>query len=169
MPCRFWKFLVKYRASPIGTSDVGGCSFAVLQYVPMPETRYVFASQAAGRNAKAGRLGMPTALPCAFLQPSMSDRSSSALADVPTIAKSFWQALITQLEVALGSSLESQKSTTTLRPARPPLALTSFAHALTAFTESWNRPGTSGLFTSASMATRMVVAVSPMSLPGAAE
>src|SRR5580693_5714649 len=110
---------------------------------------------------------MPMALPSAFLHPSMSLRSSSALAEVPTRAKSFWQALMTQLAVAFGSSLESQKSTVTWRPASPPLALTSFAHALTAFTAFWNSPGTSGLLTSAMMPTFMVVAVSPTSVPAA--
>jgi hypothetical protein len=69
----------------------------------------------------------------------------------------------------VGSSLESQKSTTTLRPASPPLALTMSAHALTAFTDFWNSPGCTGVFTSAIMATRMVVAVIPTSLAGAAE
>src|SRR5580658_5544712 len=118
---------------------------------------YVSWSQESGRKAKAGRLGMPAGWPAEFLHVSMSDRSSSALAEVPTMAKSFWQAWITQLEVALGSSRESQKSTTTLRPARPPLSLTIVAHALTAFTDFWNRPGTSEVFTSAIMATRMVV------------
>jgi hypothetical protein len=38
---------------------------------------------------------------------------------------------------------------------------------LTAFTDAWNSPGTSGLLTSAMMPTLMVVAVSPTSLPGA--
>jgi len=65
--------------------------------------------------------------------------------------------------------LESQKSTTTLRPASPPLALTSVAQALTAFTDFWNRPGASDVSTSAIMPIVMVVAVSPMSLPGPAE
>jgi hypothetical protein len=45
--------------------------------------------------------------------------------------------------------------------------LTSFAHALTAFTAFWNSPGTSGLLTSAMMPTFMVVAVSPTSVPAA--
>src|SRR5580704_15937852 len=130
--------------------------------------RYVSGSQASGRNAKAARSGMPTALPAAFLHPSMSDRSSSALAEVPTSAKSFWQALMTQLVVAFGSSLESQKSTTTLRPARPPLELTMSAQALTAFTDFWKIPGATGLSTSAIKPTLMVVAVIPTSLAGAA-
>src|SRR5580700_3607289 len=130
--------------------------------------RYVSGSQASGRNAKAARSGMPMALPAAFLHPSMSDRSSSALAEVPTSAKSFWQALMTQLVVAFGSSLESQKSTTTLRPASPPLELTMFAQALTAFTDFWKIPGATGLSTSAIKPTLMVVAVIPTSLAGAA-
>src|SRR5580693_4194531 len=130
---------------------------------------YVSGSQASGRNAKAARSGMPTALPSAFLHPSTSEMSSSALAEVPTRAKSFWQAWMTQLVVALGSSLESQKSTTTLRPASPPLALTMLAQALTAFTDFWNRPGAREVSTSAIMPILIVVAVSPMSVPGAAE
>ena len=99
--------------SPTGTVYVDGDCFAVAQYEPRPARRYVSGSQASGKKAKAARLAMPTALPCAFLQPSTSERSSSALAEVPTRAKSFWQALITQLVVALGLSCPSQKSTTT--------------------------------------------------------
>src|SRR6516165_4316264 len=169
MPCRPELFDVKYRASASGTTYVDGFCVAVLQYAPRPAVRYVYGSQACGGKAKAARLAMPAASPWAFLQPSMSLRSSSALAEVPIIAKSFAQALMTQLAVALGSSLESQKSTTTLRPASPPLALTSLAHSLTAFTDFWNSPGTSALLTSAIMATWMVLAVSPTSLPEAAD
>jgi hypothetical protein len=40
---------------------------------------------------------------------------------------------------------------------------------LTAFTDFWNRPGASDVSTSAIMPTLMVVAVSPMSVPGAAD
>src|SRR5258708_27604901 len=129
--------------------------------------RYVSGSQVSGRKAKAARLGRPTAFPAAFLPASMSERSSRALASVPTRAKSFWQALMTQFEVALGLSWESQKSITTLRPASPPAALTSLAHAFIAFTDFWNRPGTSGLLTSAMRPTLMVGAGSPTALPGA--
>src|SRR5215469_8901854 len=127
---------------------------------------YVSGSQTSGTKAKAARLAMPTALPAAFLQPSRSDRSTSALAEVPTRAKSFWQALITQLVVAFGFSWLSQKSTCTWRPSSPPVALTSLAQALTTFTESLNRPGTSGLLTSAMMPTLMVDAVIPVSEAG---
>src|SRR6266567_3010042 len=129
---------------------------------------YVSGSQPSGRKVKAARLGMPTALPAAFLHPSMSEMFSSASAEVPTSAKSFWQALMTQLAVALGSSLPSQKSTTTWRPARPPLALTMLAQALTAFTDLWNSPGATDVLTSAIMPTLMVVAVIPTSLALAA-
>src|SRR5277367_5299804 len=76
---------------------------------------------------------------------------------------------MTQLVVALGLSWPSQKSTTTLRPASPPLALRPAAHAWTAVTESLNSPGTRGLLTSAMMPTLMVVAVSPTSVPGPAD
>src|ERR1700722_4479123 len=169
MPGRPELWAMKKRVSPTGPVWVCGLSLAVAQYEPRPETRYVSGSQDSGGKAKAARLAMPIALPAAFLQPSRSDRSSSALAEVPTRAKSFAQALITQLVVALGLSWESQKPATTLRPASPPLALRPAAHALTAFTEFWNRPGTSGLLTSAMMPTLMVVAVSPMSVPGPAD
>src|ERR1700722_15737550 len=76
---------------------------------------------------------------------------------------------MTQLVVAFGSSWESQKSPTPLRPASPPFALTMSAHALTAFTDFWNSPGASDVSTSAIMPTLMVVAVSPMSVPGPAD
>ena len=69
----------------------------------------------------------------------------------------------------LASAWKLQKSTTTLRPASPPLALTMLAQALTAFTDFWNRPGESDVSTSAIMPTLIVVAVSPTSVPGAAE
>ena len=65
--------------------------------------------------------------------------------------------------------MESQKSTVTWRPASPPLALTMLAQALTAFTDFWTSPGASDVSTSAIMPILMVVAVSPMSVPGAAE
>jgi hypothetical protein len=71
------------------------------------------------------------------------------------------------LVVALGSSFESQKSTTTFRPASPPCALSMAAHALITFTFFWNRPGLTGVSTSAMIATRIVVFVRPTSLPGA--
>jgi hypothetical protein len=42
------------------------------------------------------------------------------------------------------------------------------AQAWTAFTFRWNMPGWTGVFTSSIDATRIVVLVSPISLPGAA-
>jgi hypothetical protein len=41
------------------------------------------------------------------------------------------------------------------------------AHAWTTFTLRWNRPGCTGVFTSAIIATRICVLVSPISLPAA--
>src|ERR1700761_2268127 len=115
------------------------------------------------------RLGIPIACPWAFLHPSIEVMLLSASASVPTRAKSCWQAWITSLSETLGFSWASIASTWTWRPARPPLALTMSAHALTTLSDFWNRPGLAGAFTSAITATRMVVAVSPMSVPGAAE
>src|ERR1700722_20262676 len=166
MPCRPGLCATRYLVSPTGTSYVDGDCFAVAQYEPTPPTPYVSGSQTSGTKAKVARLARPVALPVASLQPSRSARSTSALAEVPTRAKSFWQALITQAVVALGLSWLSQKSTCTWCPSRPPAALTSLAHALTTLTESLNRPGTSGVFTSAIMPTLMVVAVIPMSEAG---
>jgi hypothetical protein len=42
------------------------------------------------------------------------------------------------------------------------------AHAWITFTFRWNRPGCTGVFTSAISPTRIVVLVSPTSVPGAA-
>jgi len=42
------------------------------------------------------------------------------------------------------------------------------AHAWITFTFRWNRPGCTGVFTSAIAAMRIVVLVSPISVPGAA-
>jgi hypothetical protein len=57
----------------------------------------------------------------------------------------------------------------TWRPSRPPAALTPVAQALTAFTDFWKRPGETVVSTSAIRPILMVVAVSPMSVPGPAE
>jgi hypothetical protein len=46
--------------------------------------------------------------------------------------------------------------------------LTIAAHAWITFTFRWNSPGCTGVFTSAIAAMRIVVLVSPISLPGAA-
>ena len=56
------------------------------------------------------------------------------------------------------------KSTCTLRPAIPPLALTYFPQPLTPSTMPWSTPGTIELSTSATTATLMVLAVTPTSL-----
>ena len=56
------------------------------------------------------------------------------------------------------------KSTCTLRPPMPPLALMYFAAPRTESTADWNSPGANGLSTSATTAMRMVSAVTPTSV-----
>ena len=69
------------------------------------------------------------------------------------------------LRVSSALSFESMKSTCTLRPARPPCALMYLPHALHRVgREPLNRPGASGVFTSAMTAMRIVVGVTPTSV-----
>src|SRR3954453_17193214 len=84
-------------------------------------------------------------------------------ASPPTIAKSFAHALMTALRVSFGLSFESMKSTTRLRPATPPSLFTTLAHARTASTDFWNRPGCTGVSTSAITARRIWESVIPTS------
>ena len=67
------------------------------------------------------------------------------------------------LRVSLGFNFESMKSMTTLRPAMPPPLLTTFAHAFMASTDFWNRPGCTGVSTSAITARRISESVMPTS------
>ncbi len=108
--------------------------------------------------------GMPIAWPAWFTQPSMSSTRFRKMAEVPTRAKSCEHALMTALTDSSWLSFESMKSTTTLRPASPPWALVYFAQPFTPSTEPWNRPGDSGVSTSATTAMRIVVGVTPTSL-----
>ena len=73
-------------------------------------------------NDVNGRSGMPVTAPVESLHPVMSSMFDKKTADVPTIAKSFWQALMIAFRVSSPLSFESMKSTTTLRPASPPRA-----------------------------------------------
>ena len=68
------------------------------------------------------------------------------------------------LRVSSTLSFESMKSTCTFRPASPPCALMYLPHACTASAAALNRPGASGVFTSAMTAIRIVVAVTPTSV-----
>ena len=70
---------------------------------------------------------------------------------------------MTALRVSFALSFESMKSTTTLRPARPPALLIVAPHAFTASAPALNRPGTIGLSTSAITAMRISVSVMPTS------
>src|SRR5438552_387785 len=82
---------------------------------------------------------------------------------VPTMAKSSWQARINAFRASSALRCESMKSTCTLRPARPPRPLMNFANALTPLTTPWNRPGRTGLSTSAITAMRIVSLLTPTS------
>src|SRR6478752_3693523 len=73
-------------------------------------------------------------------------------------------ALFTALRASSPLSLESMKSTATLRPARPPLALVYLAQPFTPSTEPWKMPGASELSTSATTAMRIVVSLTPTSV-----
>ena len=68
------------------------------------------------------------------------------------------------LRVSFGFSFESMKSTCTLRPPIPPLALTYLPQPWTPSTMPLSTPGAIGLSTSATTATLMVLAVTPTSL-----
>src|SRR4051812_9451274 len=91
----------------------------------------------------------------------MFDRNS---ASVPTSAKSCWHAVMIALRESFGLRCESMKSTFTLRPAIPPVALMYLAAPFTASTADWNRPGANGLSTSATTAMRIWVGVTPTSV-----
>ena len=110
------------------------------------------------------RSGIPTGWPCAFGQVSRSATLLRKSASVPTSAKSSLHALMTALRASFALSLESMKSTTTLRPAMPPSWLTVGAHAFTASAPDLKRPGTTGLSTSATTAMRISESVIPTSL-----
>ena len=56
------------------------------------------------------------------------------------------------------------KSTTSLRPARPPFALMYFAAPFTPATEPAKKPGTSGFSTSATTAMRISFGLTPTSV-----
>ena len=112
----------------------------------------------------AAMSGSPVAAPLASLHCTSSSTVCSSSAPVPTSAKSSWQALMIALRASLALSLESMKSTWTLRPAMPPLAFTYLAQPFTPSTMPWSTPGTIELSTSATTATLMVVAVIPTSL-----
>ena len=102
------------------------------------------------------------AAPVLSLQASTSStlaRKSAA----ETTTKSFWHAAIIPLRDSAPLSLESMKSTLTLRPARPPCALMYLAKPLNPSTTPWNSPGASGVSTSASTAILISFGVMPMS------
>ena len=107
--------------------------------------------------------GIPIGFPAMSLQATMSSTLLTKSASPPTIAKSLAQAVMMALRVSFGLSFESMKSMTSLRPAMPPPLLTTEAHAFMASTDFWNRPGCTGVSTSAITASRISEAVMPTS------
>ena len=77
------------------------------------------------------RSGRPVACPLMSLQLIASSMFVRNSASVPTSAKSCWQAVMIALRGSLGLRCESMKSTCTLRPPMPPLALMYFAAPFT--------------------------------------
>ena len=112
----------------------------------------------------SGMSGRPVGWPLMSLQASMSSTLFRNSAVVPTIAKSFWHAWMIALRVSSALSLESMKSTTTLRFARPPFELMYLPKPCTASADPLNRPGASGVFTSAMTAMWISVGLTPTSL-----
>ncbi len=108
--------------------------------------------------------GRPVAAPAWSTHASMSSTLFRNTAEVPTIAKSSAHALMVTLRASSALSFESRKSTTTLRPASPPFALTYLAQPFTPSTEPWNTPGASGVSTSATTAIRISLSVTPISV-----
>ena len=111
--------------------------------------------------------GRPVAAPAWSVQLIWSSTVGRNSAAVPTIAKSFWHAVITPSRAALPLSFESMKSTTSLRPAMPPppsLLFRYLAADRTPSTTPWNSPGTNALSTSASTPILISVALTPISV-----
>src|SRR4051794_29292162 len=115
----------------------------------------------------AARSGRLVGAPVESLHCSMSStllRNSAA----DTTMKSLVHAAIIALRDSAPLSRESWKSTTTLRPASPPCALTYLVNPLKPSTTPWNRPGASGVSTSATTATLIWVGDTPISGGGGA-
>src|SRR3954452_19398924 len=108
--------------------------------------------------------GMPVALPALSLQLSAAFMLSRNNAVVPTSAIELVHAVVTAFCASSAVSLESAAFTTTWRQASPPFALRYFAHACTASTEPWNKPGRNGDPVSAATVTVIVFGVMPTSL-----
>src|SRR3954451_18771319 len=118
----------------------------------------------AGKVWITARSGMPVAAPALSLHFSAVVMLSRNNAVVPTSDSESLHAVVTPFCASSAVSFESAVFTTTWRHASPPLALMYFAHACTASTEPWNRPGRSGEPVSAITVTVMFFAVTPFSV-----
>ena len=110
------------------------------------------------------RSGMPVGLPVLSLHCSAGPISVRNTAVVPTIASESPHADVIAFFASSPDSFESRAFTTIWRQASPPLALMYSAHALTASTEPWNKPGRSDEPVSAITLTVIVVGLTPTSV-----
>ena len=107
---------------------------------------------------------MPVGLPVLSLHCSAGPISVRNTAVVPTIASESPHADVIAFLASSPDSFESRALTTIWRQASPPLALMYSAHALTASTEPWNKPGRSDEPVSAITLTVIVVGLTPTSV-----
>ena len=78
---------------------------------------------------KSEMSGIPVAAPALSTHETASSMLFMKSAEVPTIAKSSLHALMIAFRASSALRCESMKSTTSLRPARPPFELMYFAKA----------------------------------------
>src|SRR3954451_5263294 len=165
-PCSLFPFcFCRYLESPLFARYVCGELFTVLHNTAFGRIGNTFGAHAwAVFVTRAAVSGIPTALPVESGQLTSSSGVCSSSAPVPTSAKSSEHALMMALRASLAFSFESRKSTCTLRPAMPPVALTYLPHPWTPSTMPCNTFGTIGLSTSVMIAMRMVLSDTPTSL-----
>ena len=161
-PCRPLKCFVKYLGGPALIVTFFSAASFVAQSSPTTMTGNEIGEHWCWISVcSTGTSGSPVALPAWSTQLVIGSMLFMNSAVVPTMAKSSWHARTSALRASSALSFESMKSTWTLRPpARPPLALTNLANALTPSTDPWNSPGRAALSTSAITAMRIVSAAS---------
>ena len=163
-PCRSLFCFARYLNTPWLVRYVCGFFPTVEQSIIDGITGNDTGAHASGvPSTMAPMSGRPVAAPALSLHPVRSSRPVNSAVAVPTMARSSPHAVMIALRVSLGLRCESMKSTSSLRPATPPLAFTNFAPACAPSTMPLNTLGAIGLSTSAMTATLMVDAVTPIS------
>ena len=143
---------------------VCGSSSTVLQSSRLPAGAKVTGEHASfGLVDVDGMSGRPVACPALSTQLTASSKLPIRNVPLPTMAKSFSHTVMKPLRASLGFTCESMKSTTSLRPPIPPLALMYLTAPFTPSTPSWNSPGAKELSTSATVAMWISFAVTPIS------